>query len=190
MDLAREIIQAFFKVAVPVGALSFGMAWWALSRGYVKETDRVEALNREIKAQVRDKKEKKKNREKHRTDPLHDKWLKFGGGFYGLVALYTYGLVEWREIAEFIRNFGGLAEFFRQLNPGIVIEILIEALFNFITAVTWPVYWMSEISSARIWLWLLVAYGGYWLGIRLAQQAAMAKGGAATARESETDNQA
>ena len=101
--------------------------------------------------------------------PVQRKWLKFGGGFYGIVAMYTYLLVEWQEIAAFISGFGGFGAFIRNLGIDVIIRMFIEGLKNFITAISWPVYWMHEFGSGRIWLWLCVTYAGYWLGMRLAQ---------------------
>jgi hypothetical protein len=170
MSLITEAFVALFKVGLPIGILSYAMVRWALHRGYLQETGGVNALRREIKSLARRKDDQGRKVRRSKTDPVHDKWLKFGGGFYGLVALYTYGLVEFREIRDFIANFGGLFEFLRQLNFNMFINLFIDALTNFVTAIAWPVYWMSDISSDRIWLWLLVAYGAYWLAMKLALQ--------------------
>lgn len=170
MSIIAETIVAAFKVALPIGILSHVMVRWALHRGYLQETGGFDALRKEIKALAKNKDEEGKKIKRSKTDPVHDKWLKFGGGFYGLVALYTYGLVEFRELREFIANFGGLFEFLRQLNFDMLINLFIDAMMNFVTAVAWPMYWMAEISSDRIWLWFLVAYAGYWYGMKLALQ--------------------
>jgi len=169
LNIVQELIHALIKAALPIGALSYAMVWWALRRGYLKETGGVEALRKEIKALAKEKsRNKKEKKPQAKTDLVHDKWLRFGGGFYGLVALYTYGLVEFREIRDFIAGFGGIFEFLRQLNINVFINMFIDALMNFITAIAWPMYWMSDISAERVWLWFLVAYGAYWVGMRLA----------------------
>ena len=36
-----------------------------------------------------------------RIDPVHNKWLAFGGGFYGIVGLLTYAVVEFGELRDF-----------------------------------------------------------------------------------------
>jgi hypothetical protein len=73
------------------------------------------------------------------------------------------------EITAMISNFGGFIEFMSQLSPGVIIEMLIDALTNFITAMTWPIYWMNNIDTNQKWIWFAVAYGGYWVGLRTAQ---------------------
>jgi hypothetical protein len=66
-------------------------------------------------------------------------------------------------------NFGGLIDFLKQLNIDLLIRILIDAIMNFVTAITWPIYWMQRIDTSYTWVWFLVAYAGYWLGLKLAQ---------------------
>ncbi len=162
MDFIVEFFKAVIMAALPVGALSFGIVWWALHKGYLKERDGVKALRQEIKSLG-----KKRSREKKKINPLHDKWFKLGGGFYGIVGLYTYALVEWNEITDLLGNLGRV---FTKFSPGIFINFFIESITNFIIAVTWPIYWMNEVSSDWIWMWLVLAYGGYWAGMKLAQQ--------------------
>ena len=60
MNIFLEALEAFIKVAVPVGALSFGMVWWSLHRGYVQETGGVNALHKEMKSLAKKKKANKK----------------------------------------------------------------------------------------------------------------------------------
>lgn len=178
-----ELFAAIFKLALPVGALSFVMVWWALRSGVLSKTDGVRALSKEIDALgKRDKQLRKERKESRkagkeipvqqapRINPVHGKWLKFGGGFYGIVALYTYGLIEWGDVADRISSFGGLPRFLGSISIDLVINIFIEGLLNFVAAISWPVYWMSEFGAEQIWIWIGIAYGGYWLGMRFAQR--------------------
>jgi len=84
------------------------------------------------------------------------------------VALYTYGLVEWNEIRDFVADFGGLGAFIQNLNIDLAFEILINGLMNFVVAISWPLYWMDEFDAGRIWIWGGIAYVGYWFGIKAA----------------------
>jgi hypothetical protein len=165
MPSITEIFEAIWKLALPVAAVSFVMVWWALKKGLLQETEQVKALTNEIKAMSR-----LKRGEKPDMNPLHSKWMKFGGGFYGIVAIYTYGLVEWDELRTFVADFGGFGAFIRNLNIGVLVNIFIEGFKNFITAISWPVYWMAEFGAERIWIWGGMAYAGYWLGMKIAQQ--------------------
>ena len=166
MDILSDLTHSL-KLALPVAAISFAMVWWALHKGLLQEKEKFHALKKEIKAIS---KSFKKSKTKDRPDlhPVQRKWLKFGGGFYGIVAMYTYMLVEWNEIVSFISGFGGFGAFIRNLGVGVIIRMFIEGLKNFITAISWPIYWMYEFDSGHIWLWLGITYAGYWLGMRLA----------------------
>ena len=112
---------------------------------------------------------------KEKLDPVLDKWFSFGGGFYGIVALYTWILAEWNEVWNFMSALPGIVLSF---NVGalisLVINLFIESLMNFITAISWPVYWLQEAGNP--WIWIGVAYGGYWLGIKAARHVASRTG--------------
>ncbi len=160
-----EALQALLMAAAPVGLATFGMVYLALNRGYLQPgTDGAAGIGAELKKMSR------KDRKKHdkKKDFLHHNWLKFGGGFYGIVALVTYALVELEEIIDFFRNFESFSHFIDTIGISLIINFFINSLLNFITAITWPVHWMSEIDTDQKLMWLLAAYLGYLAGARLA----------------------
>jgi hypothetical protein len=103
-------------------------------------------------------------------DLLHNKWLKFGGGFYGVVGLLTYAVVEAGELWNFAIGFESIWMLMSKFGLDALINLAVNALRNFIVAVAWPAYWLSNIDSQYVWLWFLAAYGGYWASARLALQ--------------------
>lgn len=160
--MISEIFIALIKVGLPVGLTSYGLVWWALKKNYISEVASVKSFELAVKKRKKDKSLKKDG------DPFHRKWLAFGGGFYGVVGLLTYAVVEIAEIRDFIFQIGGFIEMIKNFSFNMVINLLVGAIMNFVAAIAWPAYWMSEIQSERIWIWFLVAYGGYWAGTRLA----------------------
>lgn len=172
VDLLKDLFWASLMLGLPMVVLTFCMVWWALHRGIVESKDCVDDLRKEIDAFGKQRK-KQKEKDRDRINPVHGKWFSFGGGFYGLAALYTYLLVEMDEIVDFVT---GLPDLVLRLDIGLLIQFFINSLMNFITAITWPVYWMREAESGHFWLWLLVAYAAYWLGLRLAQHMAVRQG--------------
>ena len=186
-----ELFRALFQATLPLAAFSFALVWWAVKRGYFKGEGGVRGLDREVKALNKSRKlEKKQNKldkkrrkqatrngeklepqKKTRKDPIAEKWMQFGGGFYGLVAFYTYVLIEWDEIADFISNFGGFWQMIRNISVGALIDLFIDSIMNFVAAITWPIYWLARTAGEWIWVWLVAAYAGYWIGTRLAQHA-------------------
>lgn len=159
-------------VGVPVGIFTLALVWWALQGGHFKESLDSDALRREIKAMSGRKKKKTKEdkkKEDKKLHPLQKQWARFGGGFYGIVAFFTYIVVEVLEIITMISNFGGIIDFIKQLNFNVIVQIFVQAIMNFVTAMVWPFYWMKRIETGEVWIWFLMAYAGYWAGLKLAE---------------------
>jgi hypothetical protein len=179
-----EFFEALIKVGVAVAAVSYLLVWWALKKNYIGSVDSLKMMEGEFKrlSSAKSKNKKKKGNstddaeEVRKMNPFHNKWLSFGGGFYGVVGLLTYAVVELGEIRDFISGFDGLASFISDITPELFIGLFIDSIKNFIVAIAWPVYWMSDISADHIWIWFVVAYLSYWSGTRYAlHQAAQNK---------------
>lgn len=170
MELTLAFLWAGLYLGLPMTVLTFAMVWWALHRGIVEPAANVEALAKEIENFG---KARKKQKKKDRINPLHHKWFEFGGGFYGLAALYTYLVVEFDEVIGFIANVPGMV---LRFDVGVLVNFFIESIQNFIIAITWPIYWTAQTSRGQFWVWLVVAWAGYTLGVRLARTAALKQG--------------
>jgi hypothetical protein len=157
-----EFFNAILWAALPVGFCSYGLAWWAIKKGYVDPVSSVKSLEKAVKKRNKDKELKKEG------DAVHRKWLAFGGGYYGVVALLTYAVVELGEIRDFITQFGGIADLFRNLSFDLLIDLVINSFMNFVVAISWPAYWLAEFDRGDIWIWFIVSYAGYWVGGHLA----------------------
>jgi hypothetical protein len=168
MGFLIEVIWALVLVGVPIALFTLAMVFWALQRGYFKETLDSKALGREIKALSR-KNKKNKSEVPGKQHLVQKEWARFGGGFYGIVAFFTYLVIEVTEIATVIMNFGGFIDFLKNLNFNLVISMIIEGLINFITAMIWPLYWIKRIDTDQTWIWFAIAYIGYLAGLKLAQ---------------------
>jgi len=155
-----ELLRALALAGPPVFAASFALAWWGLRRGAISDTTGVSALDREFKAM------KKLKKERPRGDAVHEKWLKFGGGFYGVVGLMTW---VWIEVVELPSDLLGLVRSVFTLDLGGVIRFFVDSFMNFIAAIAWPAWWLQRIHSPAPWAWFLAAWLGYWAGVRLAQ---------------------
>jgi len=167
-----EVFWALLMAAVPIGIFTLALVGWALQSGHFKESLDTGALQREIKAMSGNRKKKNKEGKKEASGSLHPlqkKWARFGGGFYGIVAFFTYIVVEVLEVFRTIMNFGGFIDFIKQLDFNFIIQMFVQALMNFITAIAWPAYWMNRIETHHVWIWFIMAYAGYWAGLKLAQ---------------------
>jgi len=169
MGTVLEVFWAILIVGVPIALFTLAMVWWALGRGDLKESTDTKALQRELNSLSKKNKNKKESKTGKTQHPLQKKWMKFGGGFYGIVAFFTYIVVEVIEISDMIMNVGGLIDFLKQLDFDVIISMVVNAFMNFATAMMWPAYWMNRIDTNQTWVWFVIAYGGYWLGLKLAQ---------------------
>jgi hypothetical protein len=169
VDFVGEILRVGLTAALPIGAFTFALVRWALRGGHFEEALDPGKLESEISAMA--KAHKKSDRATRRAQhPVQRKWASFGGGFYGIVAFFTWIVIEIQDIVATITGFGGFTDFLRMLGVGLIVDMLLEAIFNFVAAVTWPVYWMGNIETSVAWLWFVAAYAGYWLGLRQAQR--------------------
>jgi hypothetical protein len=94
---------------------------------------------------------------------MENKWMRFGGGFYGITALTTFLLIEIGEVFSFLGNLSVIGEWFDNGLIGFVVDIFVNQLENFISAITWFAYWADEDRS--IFIWVGIPTAAYLLGI-------------------------
>lgn len=164
-----EIIEALFAAALPVGILSFLLITWSLKSGRL-----TGANNRALRDQLKAMKKSRKAKEAKTKNPVHNKWLKFGGGFYGTVALYTFLIIEIREVIRFAQGYEGVEAAMAKLGNAsffdLAVNFFVNSLMNFIWAVAWPGFWAPKLHGAYVMVWFVIAYAGYWLGLNLARR--------------------
>lgn len=179
MEFVIDLFWAVLLAGVPLGVFTLALVWWALHHGLLTEYLDPGALKREMKGMSRNRRKQRKERKKLKAPkdsqaaqhPLQKKWAKFGGGFYGVTAFFTYIAVEVSDVYSTIASFNGFTAFLRQLDIDLLVNMLVNALTNFISAMLWPAYWLDRIHTNQPLLWLAAAYGGYWLGLRAGQLA-------------------
>jgi hypothetical protein len=154
-----DILKAIIVLGIPVMLMS----WYLTSRlqgtGHLTKGEDYKT----VKSNLSSLKETYKSKP-GQLGLLESKWMKFGGGYYGITALTTLVLVELGDAFHFVFNFPGLGEL---LDAGIisfVIDLLVNQLENFITALLWFLYWSEDGS---ILVWLLVPYGAYLCGLHV-----------------------
>ncbi len=160
-----ELIEAFAKAGLPIGVLTYLMFHWTFQTGYLYADDDIKGL----KSQMNTLRQESKRQRIKTKNPLHNQWMRFGGGFYGMVALATFIIIEGQDLINFFTQFDTLAQFFDALGFGLLIDMFIEGVKNFIAGLVWPVYWLNNLDTERLWVWFVAAYSGYAIGMRLAQ---------------------
>lgn len=163
--MLAELFEAIVKAGLPVGVLSYAMLHWAFHSGYLYADDDIKGLKSQMKTL---RKESKRQRIKTKN-PLHNQWMRFGGGFYGMVALATFIIIEGQDLIKFFTQFDTFAGFWDALGFGLLVDMFVQGIKNFFAGLLWPLYWLNNLDSGRLWVWFIAAYAGYGIGMRLAQ---------------------
>ena len=151
-----EILKALFLAGIPVALISYYFVSKTTSKMPLKASKSKE-MTQELKAvQLHSKPEENKL-----TSMLHQKWLKFGGGFYGLLAFITYLHIELYQVIEFLQNFNGFADFIENIGFVMILNFFIEAIMNLVTAFVWPIYWTKFLPIGSLWVWIFVSFVCY-----------------------------
>ncbi len=157
----KYLLPAIFA-GLPVLIITFLLVYWAIKKAYLSlDNDNVDL--RQLK------KADKEETSSVQVNRIYQKWLFFGGGFYGLMAFITYLHIEALEVYTFVKSYTDFANFIDQITVGAVIGLIIDSLINLIPSFTWFLYWPEQIEMNNGWYWLIAAYIGYQAGVKLAQ---------------------
>jgi hypothetical protein len=147
-----EIIKALLLAGVPIALFSYYLV-------IITNTNQVlKARNsKELKKELKTRTFVKGNEENFIKQILQKKFLKFGGGFYGILTLMTYLHIEIYQVLDFMRSFTGFQDFIDSLGWHMIINFFLEAIMNMIAAFLWPIYWVKYLPIGSFWVWLIVA---------------------------------
>jgi hypothetical protein len=147
-----------FTAFISTGALSFVMFYVLMKQG---NSESVTVIESKDKSGLKKMKAELKAEKFSWHKVVMSKWVAFGGGFYGVMAVLTYLVVEFREVVDFLTSEESVMATIAALGFGDLISFFINSLMNFIAAITWPVYWINKVEGQSIWVWFLVVYAGY-----------------------------
>lgn len=175
MMFVLDFLESILKLGLPMA----GLSWFLFSRLYNsgdvdRDADRkaiksqVKSMRAAFKARKKSKQEKKIKTGKSRAEIVYDKWMWFGSGFYGLAALWTFVIIEIADILNFIFNNPGWAVLFGDGLVSLLVNVLLNQIQNILAAFIWFSYW--DVDS--IWVLVLIAYAGYWVGVEVARREA------------------
>ena len=162
--LLTEILTAAIKIGLPVGVAS----WYIFSKLYLSGRLDKKANRKSLQKDLKNLKQEKKKEGSTKEIYIFNKWMLFGGGFYGLAALWTFFINELKDIVNLIFNFGDFIALMSEGVGQVIVAFIKNQIANILTAFVWFNYW----SNNFIIVWLLVAYVGYLIGIKLAKQGA------------------
>jgi len=155
-----DVLESLVVLGLPV----FLMTWYLFRRLYQRGELKAGTNYKTIKSNLKSM----KKQGKESSDILHKKWMKFGGGFYGLTAVVSLILIEVVDIWNFLFHFPGFEVLFQDGLIGFVIGLFVNQLQNFIAACLWFAHWGD--GGRNVLVWIVVPYGCYLLALRLAEQ--------------------
>jgi hypothetical protein len=165
MDLF-DLLEAMVKLGIPLFLFSWLLFTKLYDGGEINRDGNNQQFKQQLKAFNKSSKKKAKRSERTPVDRVMGHWVSFGGGFYGLAALWTFVVIEIKDIFSFVFYFPGLDVLFEDGLVRLAVSILVNQITNAISAVVWFSYWPAQ----SILIWVLVAYFGYWLGMDLAKK--------------------
>lgn len=167
-----ELLRVVFFAAVPVCIISYLLISGAkrkqrLATFYTKKD--LDAAHKQMLSDY--KKNKKQANSEHKKQLVLNKWMYFGGGFYGLMALSTYAVIEVKEVYAYCIKLFDLnwSQVFSSFSISMLVDLLVNAILNIVDAFLWFIYWPKHVHMMNGWYWLLAAYLGYLLGAKLVQ---------------------
>ncbi len=158
-----NLLRAIFELGLPVAALS----WLLLYRLYHRGELARDADRKAIRSSLKQIRKDAKNGDKPADHALHRKWMKFGGGFYGVAALWTLIVIEVGGIVGVIVHPAGIETMFEGGVVNFIVDWAIGQATTVVQAVTWFDWWPGKEQSSAIWF--LTAMAGYFAGLELAR---------------------
>ena len=148
-----DILKAIFIAGIPVALVSY-----FFTRLTSKKTPLMAQNSKELKLELKNTHIDHDPEENFIANMLHKKWMRFGGGFYGVMVFITYIHIEVYQIIEFVRNFTSFQNFIDSIGFMMILNFFIEAFTNLITAFLWFTYWYKYLPIGSFWVWLIVVF--------------------------------
>jgi hypothetical protein len=147
-----DFIKAIVLAGIPIAAFSYYLIILTRKKVQLQSTNATQ-----LKKELKNIEIQSVEKEPFIQGILQKKFMKFGGGFYGVLTFITYLHIEGYQLIQFIDSFTteGLG-----LNGGIfslILGFFLDIIFNFFTALMWPIYWSKFLPIESFWIWLLVA---------------------------------
>ncbi len=153
-----EILWAVFILGLPVTAMSWYLVNRLYKSGKLSKSDDFQS----VKSSVANLK-KNSAEESSGFNFAEQRWMKFGGGFYGVTALTTWILIELGEVLSFVGSFPGIDELFKDGIGAYLVDLMLNQFQNFISSLIWFAYWAE--GDRNLLVWLIVPYLAYLTGL-------------------------
>lgn len=158
-----NLLRAIVELGLPVA----GLSWLLLYRLYHRGELARDADHDTIRSSLKQMQKSSKKADRPPDPVLHKKWMKFGGGFYGVAALWTLIVVEVSGVASVIAHPSSIEPMLEGGVINFIIDWFLGQTSTFVQAITWFNWWPEPGQSVVVWF--LAAMGGYYVGLELAR---------------------
>jgi hypothetical protein len=158
-----ELLRATLELGVPVAALSWLLFYRLYSRGELARDADRKSIGKSLKEIKTAAKESKQTED----SVLHAKWMKFGGGFYGVAALWTLLVIETSGVVSVIAHPSSLEGMMRNGLGDLIVNQVTSQISTFVQSAVWFSWWPTKGHSPVVWF--AIAYVAYIAGVNLAR---------------------
>jgi hypothetical protein len=158
-----ELLRATFELGLPV----LGLSWLLFYRLYSRGELARDADRKTIDANLKEIKKAEKESEEPSDSVLHGKWMKFGGGFYGVVATWTLLVIEVSGIVSVIAHPSSLEAMFHKGPVDFIVNQVTNQVSTFVQAAVWFNWWPERGHGPAVWF--AIAYVAYVAGFKIAR---------------------
>lgn len=158
-----ELVHAVFELGLPVAVLSWLLFYRLYSRGELARNAGHKSIDASLKAIRKTEKESKATSD----SLLHAKWMKFGGGFYGVAAAWTLIYIEVSGFVGTVLHPSALLDVFHKGIGDFIAQKISGQVTTLVDAATWFAWWPEKRHGPAVWF--VVAYVAYIAGLNLAR---------------------
>lgn len=161
--MLSELPRAILEIGLPVAALSWLLFYRLYSRGELARDADRKAIGANLKSIRKAQKESKSTSD----SLLRTKWMKFGGGFYGVAAAWTLIYIEASGVIGVVLHPSTVPDMFSNGVGGFIAQQITGQVSTFVDAATWFNWWPGRGHDPVVWFG--VAYAAYIAGLELAR---------------------
>lgn len=165
--MIADVLKAIVIAGIPVALVSYFFTRLTSQKIPLKAQNSKE-LKLELKSAQLETQLENNHEQNIIANMLHKKWMRFGGGFYGVMVFITYIHIEVYQIIDFARNFTSFQDFIDSIGLSMIINFFIEAFTNLITAFLWFTYWYKYLPIGSFWVWIIVVFIAHTLATKYA----------------------
>jgi hypothetical protein len=161
--MLSDLLYAILEIGLPVAALTWLLFYRLYSRGDLAR----DAEHKTIDASLKEMKKTQKEFREISDSLLHTKWMKFGGGSYGVAAAWTLIYIELSGIVGFILHPSVVQDMFQRGIGHLIGQQIASQITTLAGAATWFAWWPGKGHNPVVWF--VVAYVAYIAGLNLAR---------------------